>query len=49
MSVSGKKVTLKGSVDSWYQKEEAGRIAWKTSGIWHVKNELVVDYEYAFS
>ncbi len=49
VSVSGTTVTLTGTVDSWYQKEEAGRIAWKTSGIWHVKNELVVDYEYAFS
>jgi osmotically-inducible protein OsmY len=49
VSVSGTTVTLTGTVDSWYQKEEAGRIAWKTSGIWHVNNELVVDYEYAFS
>lgn len=49
VSVSDTTVTLTGTVDSWYQKEEAGRIAWKTSGIWHVKNELVVDYEYAFS
>ena len=49
VSVSGTTVTLTGTVDSWYQKEEAGRIAWKTSGIWHVKNELAVDYEYAFS
>lgn len=49
VSVAGTTVTLTGTVDSWYQKEEAGRIAWKTSGIWHVKNELVVDYEFAFS
>lgn len=49
VSVTGTTVTLTGTVDSWYQKEEAGRIAWKTSGIWHVKNELVVDYEYSFS
>lgn len=49
VSVSGTTVTLTGTVDSWYQKEEAGRIAWKTSGIWHVKNELVVDYEFAFN
>ncbi len=48
VSVSGTTVTLSGTVDSWYQKEEAGRIAWKTSGIWHVNNELEVDYEYAF-
>jgi osmotically-inducible protein OsmY len=48
VSVSGTTVTLTGTVDSWYQKDEAGRIAWKTSGIWHVNNELVVDYEYAY-
>ncbi len=47
VSVSGTTVTLTGTVDSWYQKEEAGRIAWKTPGIWHVKNELAVEYEYA--
>lgn len=48
VSVSGTSVTLTGSVDSWYQKEEAGRIAWKTPGIWHVKNELEVDYAFSF-
>lgn len=49
VSVSGTTVTLNGTVNSWYQREEAGRIAWNTPGIWHVINELVVDYEYAFS
>lgn len=49
VSVSGTTVTLSGSVDSWYQKEEAERLAWNTPGIWYVKNELVVNYylEYA--
>jgi len=47
VKVSGTTVTLSGTVNSWYQKEEAGRIAWKTPGIWHVKNELAVDYYYA--
>ena len=47
VSVSGTTVTLTGTVDSWYQKDEAGRIAWNTPGIWHVNNELAVDYEYA--
>jgi len=49
VSVSGTTVTLSGTVDSWYQREEAGRIAWNTPGIWHLKNELAVDYEYAFN
>jgi osmotically-inducible protein OsmY len=48
VAVSGTTVTLSGTVNSWYEKEEAARIAWKTNGIWHVNNELVVDYEYAF-
>ena len=47
VKVSGTTVTLSGTVNSWYQKEEAGRIAWNTPGIWHVKNELAVDYYYA--
>lgn len=48
VSVSGSTVTLSGTVNSWYQKEEAGRIAWNTPGIWHVENELAVDYYYAY-
>lgn len=47
VSVSGTTVTLTGTVTSWYQKDEAGRIAWNAPGIWHVKNELAVDYFYA--
>jgi len=46
VQVSGTTVTLTGTVKTWYQKEEAGRIAWKTPGIWHVKNDLSVDYYY---
>jgi len=46
VDVTGKKVTLTGTVHSWYQKDEAGRIAWNTPGIWHVDNCLKVDYEY---
>lgn len=48
VSVSGTVVTLSGTAHSWYAKEEAARIAWKTRGIWEVKNELVVDYEFAY-
>ena len=46
VKVSGTTVTLSGSANSWYQKEEAERIAWKTPGIWHVNNELEIDYYY---
>jgi osmotically-inducible protein OsmY len=49
VAVSGTTVTLSGTVNSWYQKEEAGRIACNTPGIWHVKNELVVDYYFEFA
>lgn len=45
--VSGTTVTLKGVVNTFFAKDEAERIAWKTPGIWHVKNELAVEYEYA--
>ena len=48
VKVSGTTVTLSGTVKSWYQKEEAGRIAWKTPGIWYVNNDLEVDYYYTF-
>jgi osmotically-inducible protein OsmY len=47
--VSGKKVTLTGNVRSWYQKDEAGRIAWKTPGIWQVENDLSVDYYHEYA
>ncbi len=47
VEVEGTTVTLTGTVDSFYQKDEAGRIAWNTPGIWHIKNELAVDYEFA--
>jgi osmotically-inducible protein OsmY len=49
VKVSGTTVTLSGTVHSWYQKEEAERIAFNTPGIWHVNNELTVDYYYAFA
>ena len=47
VAVAGHKATLTGTVDSWYQKDEAGRIAWNAPGVWNVGNELVVDYDYS--
>jgi osmotically-inducible protein OsmY len=49
VKVDGTKVTLTGTVGSWYQKDEAGRIAWKTPGIWTVNNELEVEYDYSYA
>jgi osmotically-inducible protein OsmY len=46
VKVSGTKITLTGTVSSWYQKEEAGRIAWNTPGVWSVDNELFIEYGY---
>ena len=48
VKVSGHKATLSGTVDSLYQKEEAGRIAYNAHGVWSVDNELIVDYDYSF-
>jgi osmotically-inducible protein OsmY len=47
VSVSGTTVTLRGTVNSWYQRDEAARIAWNTPGIWHVDNKLIVDYYFS--
>jgi osmotically-inducible protein OsmY len=46
VKVMGHKATLTGSVDSLYQRDEAGRIALNAPGIWTVENDLVVEYDY---
>lgn len=43
VKVDGKTVTLNGVVNSYYQKEEAERIAWKAPGVNTVVNELAID------
>ncbi|HOS47100.1 MAG TPA: BON domain-containing protein [Bacteroidia bacterium] len=47
--VSGTKVTLNGTVDTWYQKNEAERIAWNAPGVWTVINSLAVEYDHEFA
>lgn len=37
-------VRLTGNVDSYYQKDEAERIAWNAPGVWSVNNDLEVGY-----
>ena len=45
VKVSGNTVTLNGTVESFYQKDEAERIAWNAPGVWNVDNELVIEYD----
>jgi osmotically-inducible protein OsmY len=44
VKVKANEVTLSGVVDSYYQKDEAERIAWNAPGVWSVNNELAVGY-----
>jgi osmotically-inducible protein OsmY len=46
VKVDGTNVTLSGNVNSIYQKEEAGNIAWKTPGIYSLDNNLNVNWEF---
>jgi len=45
VKVSGNKVILKGTVHSFYQRDEAERIAWNAPGVWNVDNQLVIEYD----
>jgi osmotically-inducible protein OsmY len=44
VDVKNHSVKLTGLVDSIYEKEEAGRLAWNAKGVWSVDNELAVIY-----
>jgi len=43
VTVKNNDVKLSGIVNTFFEKEEAERIAWKTPGIWSVENEIGVD------
>jgi osmotically-inducible protein OsmY len=44
VNVLNDNVTLTGTVESYYQRDEAGRIAWNAPGVTSVDNELVVEF-----
>lgn len=44
VSVHENKVKLKGNVNSIFEKDEAGRLAWNAKGVSAVENDLVVVY-----
>lgn len=43
VTVKNSDVKLSGLVNSFFEKEEAERIAWKAPGVWSVSNEIGVD------
>lgn len=45
VNVVANKVILTGTVRSWFQKDEAARIAWKAPGVWRVDNELIIEFD----
>lgn len=47
VNVLNNKVSLSGTVGSWYEKDEAERQAWKAPGVELVDNDIVVEYNYS--
>jgi osmotically-inducible protein OsmY len=45
VQVSGHKATLTGTVNSLYEKNAAGSVAWNAPGVWTVDNELLVNWK----
>ena len=42
VETSGSKVILKGTVHSWFERQEAERVAWDAPGVTKVENEIAV-------
>jgi osmotically-inducible protein OsmY len=42
IEVDGDKVTLRGTVRSWVQRDEAERAAWRAPGVWYVDNRITI-------
>ena len=42
VEVTGNKVTLKGNVSSWAERDEAERAAWSAPGVWTVDDQLEI-------
>jgi len=42
VEVDGHKVTLKGNVNSWAERDEAERAAWSAPGVWDVDDQLEI-------
>ena len=49
VEVDGHTVTLKGTVRSWAEKEEARKTAYAAPGVYNVKNEIRVEYSPAYA
>jgi osmotically-inducible protein OsmY len=43
VQIDGGKVTLKGTVKSWAERQEAERAAWSAPGVTQVQNDIVVE------